>query len=189
MKFSVLSHATALIIALAAGILHAQVVPPTPTTPPSPQVMTQQADTQRVTATGCLKQERDIPGLLPNMADRVGMGEGFVLTNARLTGVAASDTSPTTKYSRDMARGPSSALYAIAGLDKDKLQSLLNQQVEVTGRLETAPHSTDAAPPTAQPDKHAETEGDTQAGRGEHLQQIRATAIRSTSGTCTGGTW
>jgi hypothetical protein len=167
-------------MALAASNLHAQVLPPTPTTPPSPQVVppppSQQADTQRVTATGCLKQERDVPGLLPNVAER-SSGEDYVLTNARLKTVAVSGKS-------------SAAMYRITGLDKEKLQSLLNQQVEVTGRLETVPRSTSVTPPpTAQPDKHAETESDMQSGRVDELQRIRATTIKSIAGTCTGGTW
>lgn len=171
MKFRVLASAAALSIAVAAANAHAQVVPPSPPTPPSPQVAPQQPDQERVTATGCLTQERDIPGLLPNRAEQ-GLGDDFVLTNARLKAGAAS-----------------SAMYRITGVDKDKLKSLLNQQVEVTGRLETVPRSSYSAPlATTQPDKHAETEADMQSGRVDELQQIRATSIRSIAGTCTGGT-
>ena len=48
-------------------------------------------DTREVTAVGCLKQERDIPGRLAGLEGR-DRAEHFVLVNTRITAAAAPDT-------------------------------------------------------------------------------------------------
>lgn len=176
----------------AAAQLQAQAVPPTPTTPPSPEVTSRQAGSERVTLTGCLKQERDVPGLTAHRAERAGLGENFVLTNARLAGIAsapAQNQPPEKPYGSESARTTTSTMYRIVGLDNEKLQALLNQHVEVTGRLESAPQPTDMMSNT-EPVRHAEAEAEaeTPVSQGEDLQQIRATSIRAVSSTCMSGT-
>jgi hypothetical protein len=183
-----LSCAASLMVVVAASTLEAQVVPPTPTTPPSPLVTPQQDEAQRVTATGCLRQERDVPGMAPDLAERAGLGEDFVLTNAKLTSVAMPSTPPGADSSGS-ARRPSSAMYRITGLDNDKLQPLLNQRVEVTGRLLPSPRATEIAPPTVDPERQPEAEAQPQRGRAEDLPQIRASAIKAIAASCTAGTW
>jgi hypothetical protein len=191
MKSRFFASSALMVIALfAAADLQAQAVPPTPTTLPSPEGTPQQQGTERVTLTGCLKQERDVPGLTSHRAERAGLGEGFVLTNARLTAIAAApaqNPSPETPYGSESARTAPSTMYRIAGLDNEKLQALLNQHVEVTGRLESAPQPTDMISNT-EPVRHAEAEAETHAGAPEDLPQIRATAIRAVSSTCMRGT-
>ena len=148
-----------------AGVLLAQ--PPPPATPQTPQPPAAQAEDRErmVTATGCLKQEKDVPGARPNVAERAGVGEDFILTKAKLTKGGTG------------AAGGTGAMYKISGLDDEKLRSMSNQQVEVQGRLLDRT-ITGAAKPTT-------------PGAGtppDEVQEIRASSIKMISASCTAGT-
>jgi hypothetical protein len=81
----------------------------------------QSADTIKVT--GCLKNEKDVPGLKPNVVERAGITEDYILTDVKL--------SPDTKMS-GIGLG---SMYEIEGIKEGELKSHLNHQIEVTGRL------------------------------------------------------
>src|SRR5688572_30849320 len=60
--------------------------PQRPITPPAgdtTQRATAQAD-QIVTVTGCLKHEKDVAGLTPNPAERVGVTNDYILTEVKM---------------------------------------------------------------------------------------------------------
>jgi hypothetical protein len=144
--------------------------PQTPTNPQPPSTATQRTDDDRdrmVTATGCLKQEKDVPGAQPNVAERAGVGEDFILTQAKLT-----------KGSAGAAPGRTGAMYKISGLDDEKLRSHSNQQVEVQGRLNDRTAITGTQKPT--------TPGPGTAP--DEVQEIRATSIKMLAATCSAGT-
>jgi hypothetical protein len=70
-----------------AAVLSAQ-TPSQPQTPPRPQTPTTQPSTRDAQATpitvnGCLKMEKDVAGLKPNVAEKAGMGDDFILTNVK----------------------------------------------------------------------------------------------------------
>jgi hypothetical protein len=142
-----------------AGVLFAQEPPTTPQIPPTTE--------QMVTAQGCLKQEKDVPGARPNVAERAGVGEDFILTQAKLTKSETAGAGKTAK----------GAMYKISGLDDEKLRSMSNQQVEVQGRLREKTLTGATKPttpgPTTPPDE---------------VQEIRATSIKMIASTCTAGT-
>jgi hypothetical protein len=114
----------------------------TPQTPPPPQQppatatadTTQRtapaADPQVITVRGCLKEEKDVPGLTPNPAERVGITEDYVLTmvkmasNSKVSGIGLA------------------AKYEIEGIAEDELKKHLNHEVELTGTI-TQPGTTD----------------------------------------------
>jgi hypothetical protein len=158
-----------------AGVLFAQqpqpTNPQTPTDPQPPATATQRGDDDRdrmVTATGCLKQEKDVPGARPNVAERAGVTEDFILTQAKLTkGTAGA-----------RASGRTGAMYKISGLDDEKLRSHSNQQVEVQGRLNDRTAITGTTKPT--------TPGPDTAP--DEVQEIRATSIKMLASTCSAGT-
>jgi hypothetical protein len=105
---SVLIIATAVV---AAPILTAQ-------TPPRPATT---ADALKLT--GCLKMEKEVPGLKPNVAERAGVTDDYILTNAmlakdsRVSGIAVA------------------GMYEIEGIPEDQLRSHVNHHVEVDGRI------------------------------------------------------
>lgn len=134
---------TALMLA-SALTLNAQ-APQTPTTPQTPPQTPQttprtpppSADRQQpasaagqvLTITGCLKEEKDVPGLKPNVAERAGMGEDYILTNVKMS--SSSKVSGIALASRYEVDGPSS----------DELKKHVNHQIEVTGTI-TQPTTT-----------------------------------------------
>ena len=142
----------------------------TPQTTPNPQTprtqpQAERQDTQRnmpqsVTVTGCLKEEKDVPGRSPNVAERAGVSEDYILTNVKMG--QGSSTS---------AIGLAS-MYQIKGISDTELKKHINHQVEVMGRV-TAPASTTTPSSTADKDKD--------------LQELQASSIKMLAATCTAG--
>lgn len=85
---------------------------------------TQAANTQTVTITGCLKEEKDVAGLRPNPAERAGVMEDYILTDVKMA--ASSKVSGIALGTR----------YEIKGVSDTELKKHLNQQVEVTGTIQ-----------------------------------------------------
>jgi hypothetical protein len=115
---------------LTAGVLTAQTPtspPPTTTQPTTsqPGQRTAGAGDATFTVTGCLKEEKDVPGRQPNVAERAGMGEDYVLTNAKIT-----QGSPT--------QGLGSATTFDLDGDNSELKKHINHQVEIQGRMRMA---------------------------------------------------
>jgi len=133
------------------------------TTPSGQQRQTGQKDDQRtVTVVGCLQEEKDVHGQRPNVAERAGVGEDFILTQASLKGSGSSGSgssatgtprtsgtagTPGTTGTGSTATGGSSAtgspgmagshsMYKVKGLDDEKLRPLLNKRVEVMGKID-----------------------------------------------------
>lgn len=73
--------------------------------------------------TGCLKMEKDVPGLTPNVAERAGVTEDYILTNVMLA-----------KDSPVMGIGVA-GMYEIEGVNDDELKNHVNHHVEVMGRI------------------------------------------------------
>jgi hypothetical protein len=160
---------------LTVAVLLAQQPPPTtpqPTSPPEPPVaMPQRADDRMVTAQGCLKQEKDVPGARPNVVERAGVAEDFILTQAKLTkGESAAPQA-------DTGRTASGAMYKVSGLDAETLRALSNQQVEVQGHLRDRKLLGGTKPTTPGPGTAP-----------DEVQEIRAISIKMLASTCTTGT-
>ncbi|HET9704921.1 MAG TPA: hypothetical protein VFP85_12850 [Vicinamibacterales bacterium] len=121
--------------------------PPTPQQQPQPrptEPQTRPADPTRgaaqaaadqvVTITGCLKQEKDVPGLTPNPAERAGVTEDYILTEVKMA--ASSKVSGLAL----------SGMYEVEGIDESELKKHLNHQVEVTGKIAGAATASDKTP-------------------------------------------
>jgi hypothetical protein len=131
---------TVAIAALATAVsLNAQ----TPQTPaPTPQSQPQ-TDVQRpsppaaqvITIAGCLQEEKGVPGLRPNVAERAGITEDFVLTNVKMAG--SSSVSGIALASK----------YEVEGIAEADLKKHIGHQVEITGTITQA--SASDADPTA----------------------------------------
>jgi hypothetical protein len=87
-----------------------------------------------ITITGCLKAEKDVPGLTPNPAERAGVTEDYILTAIKLA--------PTSKVS-GLALA---SMYEVEGIAEAELQKHLNHQVELTGTIGSAPTTNDRTP-------------------------------------------
>lgn len=136
--------ATVAIGALAAAslTLHAQAPQsaPTPQTetprPAITQTPAKAAPNAAVTITGCLQEEKNVPGLKPNAAERAGVTNDFVVTNVKM--------SPSSAVS---GIGVASK-YEVEGIDESELKKHLNHQVELVGMIV----QTDAAAKDDAPD-------------------------------------
>ena len=129
-------------IAIAALLISSSISTSAQTQPGAPAA--QAIDTIKVI--GCLKNEKDVAGLKPNIVERAGITEDYILTDVTL--------SPDTK----MSGLGLAIMYEIEGIAESDLKTHLNHQIEVTGRLsrvETGAAATTASNRGDVPDFHA----------------------------------
>ena len=117
-----------------------------------------------VTLEGCLAREDAVPGREPNIIERRGIMEDYILTMTKVVkgSPAAQADRPTGTSGSTTAATP---MYQVKGLDDDRLKTMVGKRVQVDGTLEDldkpVPGSTD-------------------------LPDIRATTIRQVTGDCAG---
>jgi hypothetical protein len=127
---------------------------------------------QTVTVTGCLKAEKDVPGRRPNVAERAGITEDYILTNVKMA--PGSTTS---------AIGLASML-EVEGIAEAELQKHLNHQIEVTGRLTTGTmQGNRGTAPQTNPGAERR-EGTPQSAANADLPNFQATSIKMIAATC-----
>ena len=138
---------------------------------------TQQSNT---TLVGCLYREEQVPGRRPNVAERAGILEDYILTDATMPGGqprtgaigGAAGTSGTMPVTGNM--------YKVENLPDERLKALVGKRVEVTGRIdpEGLPAAVRPGAPTGAP-----TYGS--LGPDEiNLPELEAASIREIPGTC-----
>lgn len=105
-----------------------QAPPPNPAAPP--QAQRPMSDTQRtgnadqaITITGCLKEEKDVPGLKPSVAERAGVTDDYVLTNVKIAAGSAVS---------GIGIGPT---YEVEGIAESDLKKHVGHQVELVGKI------------------------------------------------------
>ena len=140
-----------LIVGLFTGLSVGVVAQSQPGAPASPAA--QAADTIKVT--GCLKNEKDVAGLKPNVAERAGITEDYILTDVKISGDSKSAIGLAT-------------MSEIEGISESDLKSHLNHQIELTGQLSKV--ETGAAAATA-------------SNRGD-VPDFKATSVRMLAATC-----
>lgn len=114
---------------------------PTPQPPDNRQPTITQTPTRAqpanptMTISGCLLKEKDVAGVKPNVAERAGVTEDYILTDVKM--------SPSSSVSGIAV----STRYEIEGIAEAELQKHLNHQVELTGQITQAePASSDSTP-------------------------------------------
>lgn len=174
-------------VMITAGTLAATQAPaPTAQQPSPPATSAQQppagqqpATAQKpatITLSGCLVREQDVPGRKPNVAERVGVGEDYILTSAAPAEQAggAAQAPGAAGTSGSIASRNISTMYKVEGIPDDRLKQLVGKKVEVTGRVdeddarETPVGTTGATPKTPADD----------------MPEFEATAIREVPGSC-----
>jgi hypothetical protein len=188
---------------LCAGVLTSAQVPQgsqqRPGQPTQTEPRAAAADQQRTTTlTGCLYREDQIPGRSPNVAERAGLGEDFILADATMASEASRTSSagqagqPATRpggATQPGAAQPGQAgqagataglatgrMYKVTNIDDEKLRGLVGKRVEVTGSIENADRGAAGAGAGA-----ATRE---QARNVEDLPELEATSIREVAGNC-----
>ena len=155
--------------------------PQEPQTPrPTESQAAAAAQQPSVTLTGCVYKEEDVPGRAPNVAERAGILEDYILADAKLAPSAAGSPSGTPGATGTSGTSIKS-MYKLEFVDDDRLKALVGKRVEVIGRIDAEAGDTSrgaaAAPRTSDADKVI--------GRDRiDLAEFEVTSIKEVAGTC-----
>jgi hypothetical protein len=144
--------------------------PQTPPSRPADQAVTVQPTT---TLSGCLYREAQVPGRTPNVAERAGILEDYILADATAASTASATSGAT--GTSGAARPVTGTMYKVERIADDQLKALVGKRVEVTGKID--PEGTPARPAGAQPDRSLSPDT-------VNLPEIEAASIREISGAC-----
>ena len=78
--------------------------------------------------TGCLYNEKDVPGRTPNIAEKAGVLEDYIIADARPAGQGSSTPGP--------QPGTGGRMYKVEGIPDTQLKALVGKRVEVSGRID-----------------------------------------------------
>ena len=129
------------------------------TQPPTRPAAPQTSSTATVTVEGCLVREQDVPGRKPNIVERQGVMEDYILTSTKI--VKGADKPTGTAGSSAASR-----MYQVKGIDDKMLKSLVGKRVQVEGTLKDLDEPAKPAPGA------------------EDLADIQGASIRQVSGEC-----
>jgi hypothetical protein len=127
-----------------------------------------------ITLIGCLVREQDVPGRKPDVAERVGILEDYILTGAvpadrasrpNESGAVGTSGAPTSRHI--------STMYKVEGIADSELKRHVGKRVEVTGRVDRDDERETALAQKA-----------TTPGSHEDMPEFEATGIREIAGEC-----
>lgn len=164
------------IAALTAAVTAQEPYPqqPKPDRPPAQTQPRTQEQGQMATVEGCLMREADVPGRKPNVAERAGIAEDYILTSAKVVkGTPPTGTTqPRPGETPTGTTGAQQAMFEVEGIGEDQLKQHVGQRVQIEGTFENV----DRARATPEPGTPA-----------DDLVEIRGTTIRKVSGSCPAG--
>jgi hypothetical protein len=141
-------------------------------TPQSPPTATTTAQTT-VTLVGCLYRESQVPGRTPNVVERAGVLEDYILADATMPPATRPGTPPGAVGTSGAV--PSTGnMYKVESIPDERLKALVGKRVEVSGRIDP---------------EDAGLGGTSTRDRGPgpdqvNLPEFEASSIREVSGTC-----
>jgi hypothetical protein len=156
------------------------------TNPTGPQPQSQQPSQPGATAqqastvlTGCVYREKDVPGRAPNIAERAGVLEDYIL--AEIRPAQAEPGTPGATGTSGTTETKAHSMYKLELVDDDRLKAVVGKRVEVTGRVDA--EAGDTTNPTVTPPSTTQT--DRVLGRDRiDLAEFEVTNIREVTGTC-----
>ena len=146
--------------------------PPARSTPQSPPTATTTAQTT-ATLVGCLYRESQVPGRTPNVVERAGVLEDYILADATMPPATRPGTPPGAVGTSGAV--PSTGnMYKVESIPDERLKALVGKRVEVSGRIDP---------------EDAGLGGASTRDRGPgpdqvNLPEFEASSIREVSGTC-----
>jgi hypothetical protein len=126
-----------------------------------------QDQAKAITVEGCLLREADVPGRKPNVAERAGITDDYILTASKMIKGNAPGAAPAARPD-DTPTGTAGAtrsMYEVEGIDEATLLKHVNQRVQIDGVFEHTERASNTSP------------------SGE-LVQIKGVAIRQVPGEC-----
>lgn len=198
MKRLWMSGAAAVMAISIAGVSAQQTQPPTqppptqqpPTQQPPTTPMPEAATAQQMTTTvqGCVYKEEAVPGRTPNVAEKAGVLEDYILVASADTSAATAGTTGTTPPATAGTSGSATAMsatkaYKLEKIEDEKLRAMVGKRVEVTGKVDAERNDT-AAAATATGTAGVPAR-DTNLGPDEiELPEFEVTSIKEVPGTC-----
>ena len=101
-----------------------------PPQPKTQQPRAQVTEAAPATLAGCLYYEESIPGRSPNVAEKAGVGEDYILADAAPANRAADAGQPSA-----IAGLATGRMYKLTKIDGKQLKDLVGKRVEVTGAI------------------------------------------------------
>ena len=158
---------------LCAGIIGSAQITPQTGRPPQPTTQQPRPTASAgptMTLTGCLYREDSIPGRIPNVAEKAGVLEDYILADA----TTRDSNRPLDRPIAEAGQPPAGAtaglatgrMYKVTKLDDERLKTLVGKRVEITG--------------TIKPDADVRP-GEKPAGF-ENLPNIEGTSIHESAG-------
>jgi hypothetical protein len=150
--------------------------------PQSPPTTQSKADAsqQPITLAGCVYREQDVPGRAPNVAERAGILEDYILAEVTPSPSPSTPSTSTSGAVGTSGTASAGAMYKLELIADEKLKGLVGKRVEVTGRIDAEAGDkplTPGTPPTTQTDRAI--------GRDRvDLAEFEVTSIREVSGSC-----
>lgn len=161
---------------------------PTQSEPSTTAPASQASSAASTTMTGCVYREQDVPGRTPNVAERAGVMEDYILVKAdgaQASSGAAAETQSAAGATTPQATGTSGSAHTMFKLEHasdEQLRAMVGKRVEVKGRVDA-----EAGDSTARPTgtSGAATGADKSAGPDRiDLAEFEVTSIREVEGTC-----
>jgi hypothetical protein len=166
----------------AATVAAQQQPPATGTTPQQPaaqQPAADQSSGMTTTLIGCVYKEQDVPGRTPNVAERAGVMEDYILAQVeRKSDATASAAAAAGAVGTSGSAGHK--MYKLERIADEQLKALVGKRVEVTGKIDaeredsTRPRGTAGTAPDkniASPDKI-------------ELPEFEVSSIKEVEGSC-----
>jgi hypothetical protein len=172
----------------------------TPQNPPqTPQTQQQRPaqsmdNQQTTTVTGCVYEEKAIAGRSPNVAERAGVLEDYILVASTDRPSATAGTTGTTPPAGTAGTTGAAAMkhkaFKLEHADDEKLKAMVGKRVEVTGKIDAeagdmANRRNPATNPTTPPANPSTPSQDRSIGPDQiELPEFEVTSIREVAGTC-----
>jgi hypothetical protein len=166
----------ALAVILTAPLAAAQAPPrPQPQTPPQASVSVKPT----TTLTGCLYREDQVPGRTPNVAERAGVLEDYILADTTVveTPPQAKPPAGTPAGTTGTAVPATGNMYKVENISDDRLKDLVGKRVEVQGRIDPEGRNPLGVGGGPRPDRGPGPDAIS-------LPEIEASSIREVSGKC-----
>jgi hypothetical protein len=138
------------------------------------------ASQQPVTLAGCVYREQDVPGRAPNVAERAGVLEDYILAEVTPNQRQGAPSTSTPGAAGTSGTGKAGTMYKLELIADEKLRAMVGKRVEVTGRIDA-----EAGDQTATSATPSTTKTDRVIGRDRiDLPEFEVTSIREVTGTC-----
>ena len=157
---------------------------PSGSQPATSGARTSASDKPTTVLTGCVYLEKDVPGRSPNVAERAGVMEDYILAEVRPGGAASagsSDSTPGATGTSGTMSAKSGTMYKLEKIADERLRAAVGKRVEVTGRLDAEAGDATGAPASTP----GTTATDRAIGRDRvDLPEFEVVSMREIAGSC-----